>query len=203
MQGMPASKAIPLLEAQRHLLMNFWKRAAVASASVVLSTLLTLAVEPALGDKPHYLAFTLAVIISAWYGGLFFGVAATIASFLIVDYLFVPPVYHFLPLHTDSLALLALFLVVGLSISVLQSTLAAANERLRRSREQIELAAESGKIGFTESLERGKVTWTPEMERLVGLGAGAFEGTIADWLKRIHPEDRIRFENERRDQIEQ
>ena len=203
MQGMPASKAIPLLEAQRHLLMNFWKRAAVASASVVLSTLLTLAVEPALGDKPHYLAFTLAIIISAWYGGLLFGVAATIASFLIVDYLFVAPVHHLVPIAADGLALLALFLVVGLSISLLQSTIAAANERLRRSREQIELAAESAKIGFTESLEGGKVIWTPEMERLFGLEASAFEGTIGDWLRRIHPEDRIRFDDERRNQIAQ
>jgi PAS domain-containing protein len=93
--------------------------------------------------------------------------------------------------------------VVGLSISLLQSTLAAANEKLRRSREQIELAAESAKIGFTESLEGGKVIWTPEMERLFGLGVGAFEGTIADGLKRIHPEDRVRFEDERRKQIEQ
>ena len=95
------------------------------------------------------------------------------------------------------------FLVVGLSISLLQSTIAAANERLRRSREQIELAAESAKIGFTESLEGGKVIWTPEMERLFGLEASAFEGTIGDWLKRIHPEDRIRFDDERRNQIAQ
>jgi PAS domain S-box-containing protein len=188
---------------------HFSKRAALASASVILSTIVALGVEPSLGDKSPFLTFTVAIIVSASYGGLWFGMASTIASFLIAHYLFVPPVHHFLPTTDHGFMLLALFVVVGLSISLLQSRLAAANARLAaanetlsRSREQIELAAESAKIGFTESLEGGKVIWTPEMERLCGLEAGSFEGTIADWLKRIHPDDRTRFDDVRRKQIE-
>jgi PAS domain S-box-containing protein len=99
--------------------------------------------------------------------------------------------------------LLALFLVVGISISLLQSTLSEANEALKRSREQVELAAEAGRIGFSESQGGDQVFWTPEMERLFRLQPGSFERTIGDWVKRIHPEDREKFQQERARQIEQ
>jgi PAS domain S-box-containing protein len=164
---------------------------------------LTLGFEPFLGNDSHFLPFTLAVIISAWYGGLIFGLIATAVSFLVVAYFFLPPVLHVVPIHPHAYALLALFLVVGVSISILQSTLADANEALKKSREHVELAAEAGRIGFAESFGGDQVVWSPEMERLFGLQAGGFEGTVAGWLRRIHPEDREKFENERRRQIEQ
>jgi len=176
---------------------------AITLLSILGSIAVTLGFEPFLGNDSHFLPFTLAVIVSAWYGGLIFGLMATAISFLVVGYLFLPPVLHLVPIHPHAYALLALFLVVGVCISILQSTLADANEALKKSRDQVELAAGAGRIGFAESVGGDQVVWSPEMERLFGLPTGAFEGTMAGWLSRIHPEDREKFEDQRLEQIEQ
>src|SRR5581483_9639526 len=176
---------------------------AITLFSIIGSSALALLFEPFLGGNSHFLPFTLAVIVSSWYGGLVFGLVATAAGFLVADYFFIVPVHHLLPIQPHGFALLALFLVVGVSISLLQSTLAEANEALKKSREQVELAAEAGRIGFTESLGGDQVVWTPEMEVLFGLPAGTFEGTLAAYLNRIHAEDRETFERQRLSQIAQ
>jgi PAS domain S-box-containing protein len=115
---------------------------------------------------------------------------------------FLPPTHHFYPLGPHEFALLALFIIVGISISVLQSALAKTNDALRSSREQIRLAAEAGRIGFGESLGDDHIAWSPEMERLFGIEPGTFEGNLAAWVRRIHPNDRERFVLDRRTQIE-
>lgn len=187
----------------KHRSLRLAKTLGIAASSVIGSLILALIFEPFLGDTAHFLPFTLAVIISSWCGGLIFGLGATVASLLIVDYFFMVPVHRLLPIQPHALALLVLTLVVGVLISVLQSTLARANRALRKSREQVELAAEAGRIGFSESFNEDQVAWTPEMEKLFGLTPGSFEGTLSDWLKRIHPDDRAAFQRERHRQIEQ
>lgn len=190
------------MQGQPHQSLKFWKRSVITLSSVAGSFLLTLLFEPLLGDKATFLPFTLAVIISSWYGGLLFGVGSTVLSFLLADYFFIPPIHAYWPIQPHGFALLALFIVVGFSISLLQSTLAEANEALKKSREQVELAAEAGRIGFTESLGQDEVFWSPEMEKLFGLKPGAFEGTLDDWVKRVHPEDREKFQKEKWSQVE-
>src|SRR5579871_3694780 len=106
--------------------LEFWKRLCITLGSVAGSALLAFAFEPLLGESAHFLPFTLAVILSAWYGGLAFGLVATAAGFLITDYFFVFPIHHLLPVNSPGWALLALFLLMGISISILQSTLAQA-----------------------------------------------------------------------------
>jgi PAS domain S-box-containing protein len=178
------------------------KSIAILAVSVLASALLGFAFEPFLGEHTPFLSFTLAVIVCSWYGGLIIGLLTTLVSSLVADYFFLSPIHGFDPIDSHQFGVLALFIVVGVSISLLQSALAKSNEALKRSREQVRLAAEAGRIGFSESFFGDKVVWTPEMEKLFGLDPGTFEGTMADWIRRIHPDDRTPFLAERQTQIE-
>ena len=79
----------------------------------------------------------------------------------------------FSPIH---IALLTLFLVVGVSISLLQNSLSKANLSLRSALDRLdeavnrsELAGSVARIGFHEFVAAdGRQIWTPEMERLFG-----------------------------------
>jgi len=176
---------------------------ALVLVSVTASTLLSFALKPYLQGQAHFLPFTLAVIASAWYGGYVPGLSATALSFLAADYFFVDQ--GFLPVSGAHFALFGLFLVVGVSISVLQGALKKSNAALRATVERLdeavhrsELASQQAEIGFHEYLAiDDRQIWTPEMERLFGLAPGTFEGSHADWIKRIHPEDRERIKQDR------
>ena len=180
-------------------------RFVIVLLSVAISTLLAFAIEPYLHRESPLLPFTIAIVISAWYGGIIPALSATLLSFLIADYFFIEPTLHFFPLSGVHFVLFGVFLTVGVSISVLHNALetknaalAAALESLEKARHRSELASEHANIGFHEYLEAGKrQIWTPEMERLFGLTQGTFEGGYGDWLKRIYPEDRDRIHRER------
>src|ERR1043166_9519409 len=116
---------------------DVWKRFAVVLLSVAGSSGVAFALRTLLPGQAHLLPFTLAVIASSWYGGLIPGLAATILSVGVADYFFIEPLFH---IEADS-ALLAVFLVVGVSISFLQKALAKTNAALRESNRRIELAS--------------------------------------------------------------
>jgi PAS domain S-box-containing protein len=64
-------------------------------------------------------------------------------------------------------------------------------QALRDSEERLRLAQRAARIGtFDWHIPSGRVTWTPEEERLFGIEPGTFEGTIEGWASRVHPEDR-------------
>ena len=184
---------------------HLWKQTGVVLTAVSLSALLAFALQPYLQGQAHFLPFTLAIIASAWYGGLIAGLAATILSFLTADFFFVDPTFHFLPIHAVHVALFGLYLVVGVSISVLQNALSRSNARLSDTLEQLqqamqrfELATQQAEIGVHEySPKEQKQIWTQEMEHLFGIQPGTFEGTFDDWVRRIHSEDRERIVAER------
>src|ERR1700742_833907 len=106
---------------------NAASRYGVALLTVCASTLLTFALRPVLGPQSHYLTFTLAVIASAWYGGLGPGLVATLTGFLTADYFFIGPLYSLTPLETEDAAMLA---AVGVSVSVLTERLSTAQAKL-------------------------------------------------------------------------
>ena len=185
------------------------RRFAVVLLSLIGSTLLAFVIEPHLHREAPLLPFTIAIVISAWYGGMIPALTATLLSFLIADYFFIEPVYYFFPISGLHVILFGLFLTVGVSISLLHSALekknaalAAALDSLEKAVQRSELAADHAKIGFHEYVAADKRQfWTPQMECLFGLAPGTFEGGHEDWLKRIHPEDRVRVEQERQNCI--
>src|SRR5215831_1428425 len=101
---------------------------AVVLVSVTASTLLSFALRPYLQGQAHFLPFTLAVIVSACYGGFAPGLSATALSFLIAEYFFID--HGLLPVSSAHFALFGLFLAVGLSISILHGALKKSNAAL-------------------------------------------------------------------------
>ena len=66
-----------------------------------------------------------------------------------------------------------------------------AEEALRESEERLRLAQDAAAIGaFEWNLQTGMNTWTPKLEQLYGLPAGAFARTQPAWENLVHPEDR-------------
>lgn len=59
------------------------------------------------------------------------------------------------------------------------------------ARERLALAQRAAGMGtYEQNIQTGEVHWTPEMEALFGLKAGAFDGRFENWMARIHPDDR-------------
>ena len=66
----------------------------------------------------------------------------------------------------------------------------AAEEELRRSREQLQLALEATNLGICEwDLATGRLTWSKEHYELLGYEPFSFEPVYDDWRARIHPAD--------------
>lgn len=66
-----------------------------------------------------------------------------------------------------------------------------AEERLRQTQSALALAMRGGSIGWWQrDLATDEVTWSPELEELFGLPAGAFAGDETAFFSFVHPDDR-------------
>ena len=66
---------------------------AIAATAIVV--MVRYALAPVLGDTAPFIPFVIAVMVSAWYGGLGPGLLATALSGAASTYLFIPPYYSF------------------------------------------------------------------------------------------------------------
>jgi PAS domain S-box-containing protein len=84
--------------------------------------------------------------------------------------------------------------VIGASKIARDITQQKAHERaLRDSEARLNIALEAGGMGAWEwNIEQSKVTWSPQLEAIHGLPTGTFGGTLEDFQRDIHPEDRGR-----------
>jgi PAS domain S-box-containing protein len=61
---------------------------------------------------------------------------------------------------------------------------------LRDTKKRLTLALEAGHMGeWSYSVERGRIDWSPSMERLHGFEVGSFDGTLEASLAAVHPDD--------------
>lgn len=66
-----------------------------------------------------------------------------------------------------------------------------AEEALRQGEEQLRLALDAANMGVWDyEVGTGKVKWSSSLEVIHGLPPGGFGGTVDDYMKDIHPEDR-------------
>ena len=103
---------------------------------VSLAILLTFAIRPVFGGKAPLTFFTIAVALSASYGGLRAGVFTTLLSVVMAGWLF----EHSIFLLTLSQSSLVLFAVLGVTISAIIQLLHRANANVVAARTQLELA---------------------------------------------------------------
>ncbi|HWI44581.1 MAG TPA: DUF4118 domain-containing protein, partial [Rubrobacter sp.] len=163
-------------------------------------------------DTPFLLVFS-AIIVSAWYGGLGPGLLATAISALATDYFFLNPRGTLTGFSVEGIDVLA-FMLEGVLVSVLTSSLRSARDRAQRST----LEARSHQESLRESEERFRLmvegvkdyaifmldpggcvtTWNEGAERIEGYGEEEILGRHfssfyrEEDVERGHPEDVLR-----------
>ncbi len=124
-------------------------RYGVAVLAVGAAVLVKLILDPLTAQQTPFLLVLGAIVISAWYGGLGPGLLATGLSALAVDYFFFSP-QGSLEVFGPELADMSAFVLEGVLVSVLTSSLRSARHRAERST----LEARSHEEGLRESEER-------------------------------------------------
>ena len=78
--------------------------------------------------------------------------------------------------------------MAGLVLDVTDRRRRAAT--LEESERRLDLAVRAHHIGiFDWDIATGRVIWTEQEERIFGITPGTFEGDIAGWSRRVHPDD--------------
>src|SRR5215213_3074083 len=166
-------------------------RYGVAMLAVGVALLAKLLLDPlTVQDTPFLLVFS-AIIVSAWYGGLGPGLLATVVSALATDYFFLYPRGILTGFSVEGIDVLA-FMLEGVLVSVLTSSLRSARdraqrstlearsheERLRESEERFRLMVEGVKDYAFFMLDPGGcvTTWNEGAERVEGYRAEEIVG---------------------------
>ncbi|MCG3114040.1 MAG: ATP-binding protein [Candidatus Manganitrophus sp. SB1] len=106
----------------------------VLTVALILS--LKLLIDPFIREESPFLLFLIAVMVSAWYGGLGPGLLATALSALVSDYVFLVPHYGFLGYTPGQTVEMGLFIFEGLVISALTVALHSAKNQAEASMEE-------------------------------------------------------------------
>lgn len=155
----------------------------ITIAIVVLAGLIRWQVDPVLGDRLPFSTFFLAIIASAWYGGLSHALLATVLGSFVAMYFFVPPRFSFLSTTAPELGGLAIYYIVGLSIAGFAHSMRIAQHRFAAQAEQLKATfASIGDAVITTDIEVRISNMNAVAESLTGW-------TIADAIG--HPLDSV------------
>lgn len=92
-------------------------RYAVCLVAVGTASISRLLLSPIVGESAPFLLFTPAIMVSAWYGGFWYGMLATILSVIAGDYFFIEPFNAFNILTARKGILILLLFLIGAFIS--------------------------------------------------------------------------------------
>ena len=138
-------------------------RYGVAIAATVLATLLRKLLDPVLQDAAPFSAYFVAIMFTAWYGGLGPSLVALVCGALLADYWFVGPRGSLMIHDLEHQVSLGLYIFVGIVAALLSESLRASRRRTEAA--YAELAdANHGlekEIGERQQTER----WLIESER--------------------------------------
>ncbi|MGW5415017.1 DUF4118 domain-containing protein [Actinomadura geliboluensis] len=109
----------------------------LALAGLPLLTFGLLAARPAISLPSDILFFLAAVVAIALVGGMRAALFTAVAGFLLLNWYFTPPVHRFTVAAEENLLALAVFVLVGVGVSVV------VDRAARRSREAARLGAEA------------------------------------------------------------
>jgi signal transduction histidine kinase len=115
-------------------------RYGMAAISVGAAVLLRAAITGLLPGQITLITFYPAVMFSAWFGGFWPGVAATVASAFLANSLWLEPARSFGVSSTEDFFAMAAFIGVGLVISGLNESLHGVNRRESAARESADHA---------------------------------------------------------------
>jgi PAS domain S-box-containing protein len=113
-------------------------RYGVAVTAVVLATLLRKMFDPVLGSAAPFSTYYVAIMFTAWYGGLGPSLAALIFGAVLADYYFVEPRGTLLSNNNlEQLVSLGLYFVVGIVVTLLSESLHASRRRTEAARDEL------------------------------------------------------------------
>ena len=184
----------------------------LATAAVIGSALLRLAVDPFAHDEAPLLIFAFGVVIAGLYGGFSAGIAATVLSIPVADYLFIQPRYTFFVYDPPSQSIMLIaFALLGVLLSGIIERLNRAREHLHRtaldlskanaqlvenerglakSEERFRMATEAANEAIWEwNLETKTAVWSETYVKNYGRPSVAESG-MGWWKDHIHPEER-------------
>ncbi len=182
----------------------FLLRYGCAVAGVAAATWVRVLLDPVLGNRIPFPPLLLAVLFTAWYGGVRPSLLAVMLGGLSADYfLFEPRGSLGLKSVADLVALL-LFMSVGFGIATLGGAmqaaalagvrkLHAARETLAKVQQRLHFTVQSSGIGvWSLDIPSDALEGDDNCALLFGLPAGEFPKTAAGAIARLHPEDRQR-----------
>jgi len=192
-------------------------RYAVAMLSVAVAAVAAQILTVFLHTEPIASSMICAIMFAAWFGGFGPGLLAIALALFAFHYYVVPPVNSFTLKHNlfslglQELPRLFLFSIAALFVAFLSSTQRRAVESLRRSRDDLLVAAETqseiegalrssqmylaeaqrlsqtGSFGWNTS--SGEIFWSEESFRIFGYD-NTRSVTLEMALERVHPEDK-------------
>src|SRR5271157_4479912 len=112
-----------------------WTGLLLAMAFVAATLLLRLSLSFYLGDQPTMILFVIPVILSAYFGGMEAGLAATVMAALATSYFLLPPVQSFGIAKPGNQVQWAALWVIGVVVSLLVEALHRSHRRMETSRE--------------------------------------------------------------------
>lgn len=169
--------------------------------AVLLTLLLKLLLSPWIAVDNFSFLFTVAVVVSAWYGGLKAGLFATTIAALVSDYFFLSPGNSFLNHSFGQNLSLGLFVLEGVLISWLVGLLYSekqqqVTEYKRRETELLEAlksfqtaAKVVNCVIYEWDLQDDTVKRTQGLLEVLGYESQEAEETPSWWNEQIHPED--------------
>ena len=106
------------------------------SCAIALLTAIRFALSPIVGTTSPFILYLPAIILCAWFGGLWLDCSQPLSALLSVCHFFVAPYYTFQFSDPKVLAQLVIFLFVGALISSLGRKLAAIAKSRRSQRDK-------------------------------------------------------------------
>ena len=110
---------------RRSLLLRY----GAAVVATVLATLLRKLLDPLLGDVSPFSAYFVAIMFTAWYGGLGPSVLALVSGALLASFLFIEPRGSFAIHDLEHQVSLGLYVFVGVVVALLSESLHANRRR--------------------------------------------------------------------------
>jgi PAS domain S-box-containing protein len=192
-------------------------RALLGFGAAVLAVGLTFSIVP-FRALPFLLPFP-TVILSAWYLGMVGGVSCALTCAVLVDFLFINPLFEFSRGDLREELRLAAFLLLSILLSwtirklaqqraqldirelceqlklatverQLAEERARAGVMLREKEDLLQVAQQANGMGFwVWDLDRNTIYRSDEIFRMVGSEPGSFEREPESWLKFVHPDD--------------
>jgi C4-dicarboxylate-specific signal transduction histidine kinase len=145
----------------RPLVFRYAMPIVTVGAASLLASLLPWRVDPS-----HFTLYFLAVVVSAWYGGVGAGLLSTVLSALALDYFFISPIYS-IEMDAHALVRLCVFLSVSIITNILTNARRRAETALRQAHMELEDRVEerTAELAQTNSALREEISERQKLEK--------------------------------------